>query len=218
MFAPSRLYGTPDDCARFVDAAHRLGLGVILDVVYNHFGPAATTSRDFSADCFSGATGEWGDALNFDGPGRRVVREFIIANAAYWIEEYHFDGLRLDATQAITTTSPEHIISELSRAARAAAGSRTIFMVGENEPQDTRLLKSSGVYPDGLDAIGTRTGITPRLSPPPAGARRTSPTISAPRRSSPRWRASGRSIKGSGTRGSRTAAAASRSICRPAAS
>ena len=152
MFAPSRLYGTPDEGRTFVDEAHRLGLGVILDVVYNHFGPVGNYIADYSP-MFIGAPGEWGNLFNFDGPGSAVVREFISANAAYWVEEYHFDGLRLDATQAINDTSPEHIVSELSRAARTAAGSRTIFMVGESEPQDTRLLKASGVYPDGLDAI-----------------------------------------------------------------
>jgi maltooligosyltrehalose trehalohydrolase len=102
---------------------------------------------------FLGPPGEWGDLFNFDRPGSAAVRAFIVANARYWIEEFHFDGLRVDATQAINDTSPEHIVSELCRAARAAAGSRTVFMVGESEPQDTRLLKASGTFPDGLDAI-----------------------------------------------------------------
>jgi maltooligosyltrehalose trehalohydrolase len=131
---------------------HRLGLAVILDVVYNHFGPVGNYIADYSPT-FLGKAGEWGDLFNFDGPGSAGVRQFIIANAAYWIDEYHFDGLRLDATQAIHDRSPEHIVSALCRAAREAAGSRTIFMVGESEPQDTTLLKASGTYPDGLDAI-----------------------------------------------------------------
>jgi maltooligosyltrehalose trehalohydrolase len=152
LFAPSRLYGSPDDARAFVDAAHRLGLAVILDVVYNHFGPVGNYIADYSPT-FLGAAGEWGDLFNFGGPGSEIVREFIVTNAAYWIEEYHFDGLRLDATQAIVDKSPEHIVSELCRGARAAAGARTLFMVGESEPQDTRLLKASGAYPDGLDAI-----------------------------------------------------------------
>jgi maltooligosyltrehalose trehalohydrolase len=152
IFAPSRLYGTPDAARAFIDEAHRLGLAVILDVVYNHFGPVGNYIADYSPT-FLGASGEWGDLFNFDGPRSKTVREFIAANAVYWIDEYHFDGLRLDATQAINDSSPEHVISELSRAARAAASPRTIFLVGESEPQDTRLLKASGVYPDGLDAI-----------------------------------------------------------------
>src|SRR5262245_32203279 len=152
MFAPSRLYGTPDAARAFVDEAHRHGLAVILDVVYNHFGPVGNYIADYSPT-FLGSAGEWGDLFNFDGPGSAVVRAFIVANATHWIDEYHFDGLRLDATQAINDSSPEHIVSELCRAARAAAGARTLFMVGESEPQDTRLLKANGTFPDGLDAL-----------------------------------------------------------------
>jgi maltooligosyltrehalose trehalohydrolase len=152
LFAPSRLYGTPDDVRAFVDRAHALGLAVILDVVYNHFGPVGNYIADFSPT-FLGKPGEWGDLFNFDGPGSSEVREFVKENAAYWIREFHFDGLRLDATQAIHDTSPDHIVSELSRAAREAAGRRSIFMVGESEPQDTRLLRRGGAYRDGLDAI-----------------------------------------------------------------
>lgn len=152
LFAPSRLYGHPDDARRFVNDAHRLGLAVILDVVYNHFGPVGNYHRDFSPTFF-GRPGEWGDLVNFDGPGSTEVRAFMVENAEYWIREYHFDGLRFDATQALHDRSPEHILSEICRAVRAAAGSRTVFLVGESEPQDTRLLKRGGAYADGLDAI-----------------------------------------------------------------
>ena len=152
LFAPSHLYGTPDDVRRFVNDAHRLGLAVILDVVYNHFGPIGNFLRDFSPT-FLGQPGEWGELVNFDGPGSAEVRAFVIENAAYWIREFHFDGLRLDATQAIADSTSEHIVSEVCRAARAAAGARRIFLVGENEPQDTRLLKQGGAYSDGLDAL-----------------------------------------------------------------
>ena len=152
FFAPSHLYGTPDDARHFVDAAHRAGLAVILDVVYNHFGPVGNYLRDF-APTFFGKPGEWGDTINYDGHGSSQVRMFAIENAAYWIGEYHFDGLRFDATQGINDRSPEHVVAEMARAARWAAGSRRIFLVGESEPQDTRLLRDSGVFGDGLDAL-----------------------------------------------------------------
>jgi maltooligosyltrehalose trehalohydrolase len=152
LFAPTRLYGRPEDAKFFVDEAHRLGLAVILDVVYNHFGPVGNFLKEFSATFF-GKAGEWGDLINYDGPGSAEVRRFAAENAAYWIAEYHFDGLRLDATQAIPDASPQHIVSDICRAAREAAGERRLFLVGESEPQDSRLLKASGTYDDGLDAI-----------------------------------------------------------------
>jgi maltooligosyltrehalose trehalohydrolase len=152
LYAPSRLYGTPEDVCAFVNEAHRLGLAVILDVVYNHFGPVGNFIREFSL-AFLGRPGEWGDAINYDGPGSKNVRAFMTENASYWIAAYHFDGLRLDATQAIHDNSPEHVVSEICRVVRAAGAPRNVFLVGESEPQDARLLKTAGVYPDGLDAI-----------------------------------------------------------------
>jgi maltooligosyltrehalose trehalohydrolase len=152
LFAPSHLYGEPDDVRRFVDEAHRLGLAVILDVVYNHFGPVGNFFPEFS-DTVHGARGEWGNSINYDGDGSLPVREFMKENARYWIQDFHFDGLRLDAVHAIPDSSPEHIVSEICRAARNAAGKRTVFVVGECESQDTRLLKDTGIYSDGLDAI-----------------------------------------------------------------
>ena len=152
LFAPSHLYGSPDAARRFVDEAHRVGLAVILDVVYNHLGPVGNFMREFSPT-FLGQPGEWGELVNFDGPGSREVRAFMIDNAVHWIKDFHFDGLRFDATQAIHDSSREHIVAEICRAAREAAGSRRLFLVGESEPQDTRLLKSRGAYSDGLDAI-----------------------------------------------------------------
>ena len=152
LFAPSRLYGTPEDLQRFVDEAHRIGLAVILDVVYNHFGPVGNFFPEYSR-FVHGRPGDWGDTLNYDGEGSGPVRAFAAQNAAYWIAEFHFDGLRLDATQGIIDSSPEHVIAEICRAARAAAGERRLFLLGESEPQDTRLLKDGGTYEDGLDAI-----------------------------------------------------------------
>jgi maltooligosyltrehalose trehalohydrolase len=152
LFAPAHVYGEPQDVQRFVDQAHHLGLAVILDVVYNHFGPVGNFFAEFS-DVVRGAPNEWGDSINYDGPGTEPVRRFMMENAAYWIREFHFDGLRFDATQNIRDTSDQHIVSEVCRAARQAAGGRTLFLVGESEPQDTRFLKDAGTYADGLDAI-----------------------------------------------------------------
>jgi maltooligosyltrehalose trehalohydrolase len=142
----------PDDVRHFVNAAHERGLAVILDVVFNHFGPVGNFLRDF-APPFFGKPGEWGDSISYDAPDAGPVRAFVIENAAYWIGEFHFDGLRFDATHGINDSSSEHIVSEMCAAARAAAGDRRLFLVGESEPQDTRLLRGSGMYRDGLDAI-----------------------------------------------------------------
>ncbi len=152
FFAPSRLYGAPEDVRHFVNAAHRHGLAVILDVVYNHFGPVGNFLRDF-APPFYGKPGEWGDTISYDASDSGPVRAFVIENAAYWISEFHFDGLRFDATHGIFDSSAEHVVSQMCAAARAAAGGRRLFLVGESESQDTRLLRASGVYRDGLDAI-----------------------------------------------------------------
>lgn len=154
LFAPCRLYGRPDDFRRFVDRAHALGIGVILDVVYNHFGPDGCYLREFSADYFSTRyENEWGDPLNFDGKDSEPVREFFTENAAYWISEFHLDGLRLDATQQIFDASPEYIVAAIGRSARAAAGKRSIYLVAENEPQDANLARPISVGGNGLDAM-----------------------------------------------------------------
>jgi maltooligosyltrehalose trehalohydrolase len=136
-FAPYHLYGTTNDAKRFIDEAHRLGIGVILDVVYNHFGCCGNYTGIYSPYYLSKRhPTEWGDAINFDGEHSGPVREFVVSNAAYWIDEFRFDGLRLDATHAIIDDSPRHVLAELSEAARQAAGDRSIILIGENEPQE----------------------------------------------------------------------------------
>ena len=154
MFAPTRLYGTGDDFRRFVNRAHSLGLGVILDVVYNHFGPEGNCLAQFATEYFTDRyQTDWGKAINFDGEDSKPVREFFVSNAAYWIREFHLDGLRLDATQNIYDSSKRHILAQISETAREAAPGRSIYLVGENEPQHTRLVRpvSKGGY--GLDAL-----------------------------------------------------------------
>ena len=154
LFAPKHEYGHPDDLRRFIDRAHAAGLGVILDVVYNHLGPDGNYLDAFSPDYFTDRyPNEWGRAINFDGKGSAPVREFFIANATAWIAEHHFDGLRLDATQSIMDASPVHILTDIARAARAAAGRRSILLVGENEPQDARLVRPVAQGGFGLDAL-----------------------------------------------------------------
>jgi maltooligosyltrehalose trehalohydrolase len=143
FFAPCRLYGTPDDFRSFVNDAHALGVGVILDVVYNHAGPSGNFLGSFSPSYFTDRyTTDWGDAINFDGDDSLPVREFVIANASYWIDEFHLDGLRLDATQNIYDAGPVHIVEEIGRAVRESARGRDTIVVAENEPQDAKLLRT----------------------------------------------------------------------------
>lgn len=154
LYAPTRLYGTPDDFRHFVDQAHAAGLAVILDVVYNHIGPDGNFLRLFADEYFSpGRMTEWGEAINFGGDGAAPVREFFVANAGYWVDEYHLDGLRLDATQTIYDPSIEHVLAVIARRVRAAAGDRRTLLVAENETQDTRLLRRPEEGGYGLDAV-----------------------------------------------------------------
>jgi maltooligosyltrehalose trehalohydrolase len=154
LFAPTRLYGEPDDFRRFVDRAHSLGLAVILDVVYNHVGPDGNYLKLFSEDYFSDRhKTDWGEALNYDDKNSGPVREFFVANAAYWIDEYHLDGLRLDATDNIYDSSPRHVLADLSESVRQAAGRRSTILIAENEAQDAKLVrpdKEGGCNLDGL--------------------------------------------------------------------
>src|SRR5882724_3022412 len=154
FFAPTHLYGTPDDLRGFVNHAHSLGLGVILDVVYNHFGPDGNYLAIFSDDYLIRETeNEWGNAINFDGRNSGPVREFFITNGRYWIEEFHFDGFRFDATHAIRDRSSEYIIGAVGRAAREAAGSRSIILIAENDLQESKMTRPQDEGGDGLDGI-----------------------------------------------------------------
>lgn len=154
LFAPSHLYGTPDDVRRFVDRAHGLGLAVILDVVYNHLGPDGNVLKAFAPAYFSTVhRTDWGDAINFDGEDSLPVREYFLSNAAYWIDEFHFDGLRLDATQDIHDDSPHHIVAALARAVRSTAGGRNTLIVAENEPQIADMVRPPEAGGLGLDLI-----------------------------------------------------------------
>lgn len=133
-YAPHHAYGTPDDLKRLVQRAHQLGLMVFLDVVYNHFGPDGNYLHAYAPEFFSKTkTSPWGAAINFDGPGSGPVRDFFIHNAIYWLQEYRFDGLRLDAVHAISDDGDRHVLRELSERVRTATAGRHVHLVLENE-------------------------------------------------------------------------------------
>jgi len=154
LFAPYHHYGTPDDFRRFVNRAHELGLGVILDVVYNHLGPDGNYLKEFAEQYFTTKhKNEWGESINFDDAGSHGVREFYVSNARYWVREFHLDGYRFDATQAILDDSPEHILAAIASSARQAAAGRKIYLVNENEPQHTRIVRPPARGGYGMDAL-----------------------------------------------------------------
>ena len=152
LYAPTRLYGHPDDLRGFIDRAHAVGIAVILDVVYNHLGPDGNYLGEFSPDYFTDHyETDWGRALNFEGP--RPAREFFLENASYWIGEFHFDGLRLDATQDVNDSSPTHVLAEMVERVRQAAGQKQVYIIAENEPQETRLVRAPRDGGFGIDAL-----------------------------------------------------------------
>ena len=135
-------YGTPDDFKRLIEEAHGRGLMVLLDVVYNHFGPEGNQLHRYAPQFFTEARETpWGAAINFDGKHSGVVRDFFIHNALYWVHEFHLDGLRLDAVHAIHDDSPTHIVRDIAQALVDGPGrDRHVHLVLENERNDPRLL------------------------------------------------------------------------------
>ncbi|HTE88546.1 MAG TPA: malto-oligosyltrehalose trehalohydrolase [Terriglobales bacterium] len=176
-FAPDNCYGHPDDLKRLIQAAHRKGLMAFLDVVYNHFGPEGNYLRTYAPEFFTARhRTPWGDAINFDGPGSRVVRDFFIHNALYWLEEYHFDGLRLDAVHAIVDESTPDILTELAKTVRAkfsadginrsagvppAPNTRIVHLVLENDQNAAHYLTSIESRRDAGATVQQQT--SPRL-------------------------------------------------------
>jgi malto-oligosyltrehalose trehalohydrolase len=143
QFAPDTAYGRPEDLKRLVDECHRRGMMVLLDVVYNHFGPEGNYLPLYAPQFFNPAhQTPWGAAINFDGAQARTVRDFFVHNALYWIEEFHFDGLRMDAIHAIADDSPRHIVLEIADAIAAGPGrERHVHQVLENARNQSRLLE-----------------------------------------------------------------------------
>jgi maltooligosyltrehalose trehalohydrolase len=154
LFAPSRAYGAPDDLRRLVDDAHRLGLAVLLDVVYNHFGPDGAYASLFSPLYLSTRhRSPWGAAVNLDGEGAEHVREFFIENALHWIHEYHVDGLRLDATHGLIDDSPRHFAAQLAARVRASLSHRRVLLIAEDERNLSTIVRPAEDGGWGLDAV-----------------------------------------------------------------
>jgi len=150
LFAPSHNYGRPDDLRALVDAAHSRGIAVILDVVYNHVGPEGCYLTHFASHYFhEGNKNTWGTGFNFDEAGNEAVREFILQNAAYWLDEFRADGLRVDATHAIADQSERHILADISHVVHA----RGAFVIAEDERNPIELLHASDGSGHGFDAV-----------------------------------------------------------------
>ncbi len=154
LFAPHHAYGGPDGLKRLVDSAHAHGLGVIIDVVYNHLGPAGNYLREFGPYFTSRYGTWWGEAVNFDGEDSGEVRRFVIDNALMWLRDYHADGLRIDAVHAIFDGSATHILAELAAEVRALAAHlrRELVLIAESDQNDPRLVRGSGEGGYGLDS------------------------------------------------------------------
>ena len=149
-FAPDAAYGRPEDLKRLVAAAHARGLMVLLDVVYNHFGPDGNYLHAYAKRFFTEHHHTpWGAAINYDDEGSRIVRDFFIHNALYWLEEFHFDGLRFDAVHAIADDSTPDIIAELAERVRQGPGAnREVHLVLENDKNQSRyLIRAEGGRP-----------------------------------------------------------------------
>ncbi|HEX9066856.1 MAG TPA: malto-oligosyltrehalose trehalohydrolase, partial [Streptosporangiaceae bacterium] len=154
LFAPHHAYGGPDGLKRLVNAAHERGLGVVLDVVYNHLGPAGNYLPEFGPYFSRRHQTNWGDGINTDGPDSDEVRRFICDNALSWLRDYHCDGLRLDAVHAIADDSATHLLEQLAAetAALAAQVRRPLFLIAESDLNDPRFVRPRAAGGYGLDA------------------------------------------------------------------
>ncbi len=142
-YAVQSNYGGPEGLKRFVNAAHRLGLGVMLDVVYNHLGPEGNYLPKFGPYFTAHHKTPWGDAVNYDSDGSEHVREYVVLNALYWVRDYHLDGLRLDAVQTIKDDSPKHIVAEVQENVQKLAHdlNRRVCVIAETDENDSRYIK-----------------------------------------------------------------------------
>jgi maltooligosyltrehalose trehalohydrolase len=148
LFAPESSYGRPEDMKALIDAAHARGIAVVLDVVYNHFGPDGNYLSAYSPIFTDHHHTPWGAAVNYDAEGSAVVREFVIENALYWIHEFHLDGLRLDAVHAIKDDSELHVLEEIAMRLRSSVSTRPIHLLLENEENEaSHLARNAFGYP-----------------------------------------------------------------------
>jgi malto-oligosyltrehalose trehalohydrolase len=142
LFAPDSRYGRPEDLKRLVEACHERGLAILLDVVYNHFGPEGNYLHRYASAFFTERhRTPWGAAINFDGEGSAAVRRFYVENALYWLEEYRFDGLRFDAVHAILDDSRPDILTEIAETVRRRIADRPIHLILENDKNEARRLE-----------------------------------------------------------------------------
>ena len=156
LYAPARCYGRPDDLRKFVDAAHRLGLAVFIDAVYNHLGPDGNYLSQFSPFYFSTShSTDWGTGPNFDGEFSNFVEDFFVENALHWVHEYHFDGVRLDATHAIRDEGDRHVLELLADRLHAAGDElgRRVLVFAEDERNLAALVKPRAAGGFGLDGV-----------------------------------------------------------------
>ncbi|MGI9008080.1 MAG: malto-oligosyltrehalose trehalohydrolase [Streptosporangiaceae bacterium] len=154
LFAPHHAYGGPGGLKRLVDAAHARGLGVVLDVVYNHLGPAGNYLPEFGPYFAERHQTNWGDGINLDGPDSDEVRRFVLDNALGWLRDYHCDGLRLDAVHAIADDSAVHLLEQLAAetGALSAHVRRPLFLIAESDLNDPKFVRSRDAGGYGLDA------------------------------------------------------------------
>jgi malto-oligosyltrehalose trehalohydrolase len=149
LFAPDSRYGRPEDMKRLVEACHERGIAILLDVVYNHFGPDGNYLHAYAKDFFTRRhPTPWGEAINFDGPASDAVRQFFLHNALYWLEEFHLDGLRFDAVHAIRDDRSPDILTEIAQAIRTRfAGERPIHLILENDANNAHWLERTDGVP-----------------------------------------------------------------------
>jgi maltooligosyltrehalose trehalohydrolase len=155
LFAPHHAYGGPAGLRRLITSCHEAGIGVVVDVVYNHLGPAGSYLSEFGPYLSDRHRTNWGPAVNFDGPGSTEVRRFVVDNALMWLRDYQVDGLRLDAVHAIVDQSARHILEELADEVDtlAAQVGRPLFLIAESDRNDPRLVRSRDAGGFGMDAV-----------------------------------------------------------------
>ena len=153
-FAPSYSYGTPSDLAHFIDKCHMLGLSCFLDIVYNHLGPIGNVFPSFAPYFSNKYSTPWGQAVNLDGAYSGGVREMLLANLSYWIEDFHFDGFRMDSTQNIYDSSPRHFLSEVTAHVQSLSSrlGRKVVMIAESDKNDASIIRPAEKCGLGFDA------------------------------------------------------------------